>query len=175
MFQSVLGPIQASVQNTVDIIVNRALIGLFFFVAAGLATAAAGLRLANEYGLEVSLAVLTTLFVVAGLIAASVLKVSDTDPELSQPADAAAAEVEGNASSGAGSGAGLASLTNADRELILGLLASVAPLVAPRVIGLVVRNIPAMLVIAIVLFVLVRQAGTSEVQSVGTPAEAVVE
>lgn len=168
MFQAVLGHIQASVQNTVDIIVNRALIGLFFFVAAGLATAAAGLRLANEYGVEVALVVLTTLFVVAGLIAASVLKLSDADDALSQPENAATAEVEGNPSLGAG----LASLSNADRELLLGLLASVAPLLAPRMIGLVVRNIPAVLVIAIALFVLVRQAGTSQVQSIETPAEA---
>lgn len=168
MFQALLGHIQGSVQNTVDIIVNRALIGLFFFVAAGLATAAAGLRLANEYGVEVALVVLTALFVLAGLIGASVLKISDVDAAESQTEPAAVDEADGIQSASAA----LKALSDADRELLLGLLASVAPLVAPRVLGLVVRNIPAMLVIVIAMYVIVRHAGSSQVQSVETAAEA---
>lgn len=157
MFESVIGRAQSAVQNTIDITVNRALVGLSFVVAAGLVTAAIAYRLMVNYGVETALLVLAALFAIVGLVAASVLRTSDENPVDAQSADAATAPA---AAAQADSNAGLlAGLSDTDREMLLGLVTAALPLLAPRVIGLLLRNIPALLVIGLALGLLARQSG----------------
>lgn len=156
MFQSVIGRAQTMIQTTIDVTVNRALVGLSFFVAAGLIAAAIAYRLTMTFGVETALIVLAALFAIVGLVAASVLRTSETLPEGAASESTSSAATADHATSQSL----FAGLSETDREMMMGMATAALPLLAPRVIGLLLRNIPSIIVIAVVVFLLARQAGS---------------
>lgn len=166
MFQSVLGRAQTMIQTTIDVTVNRALVGLSFFVAAGLIAAAIAYRLTVTFGVETALIVLAALFAIVGLVAASVLRTSETPAE-STASDSASSAATAEQSSSQGLFAGL---SDNDREMMMGMATAALPLLAPRVIGLLLRNIPSIIVIGVVVFLLARQAGSFAPVAGSSPA-----
>lgn len=153
MFQSVIGRAQSAIQNTIDVTVNRALVALSFMVATGLVAFAIAHRLTVLYGLEAALLAVAALFAVFGLVAASVLNTAEPVVETDAPP---AAEASTQATTATGL---LDSLSDSDREMLLGVVSAAVPLLAPRLIGVLLRNIPALLVVAVVVFALARQSG----------------
>lgn len=159
MFQALFGRVEAVIQSTIDATVNRALMMLSFLVAAGLATAAIAYRLAIAYGIETSLLALAAVFALIG-IAVGVLRPVEK-AEAIDATDAASGGAETAGMNGAAPGIGGFggfNMSDTDREMLMGLLSSAAPMLAPRLLTTMFRNIPALIVIAIVIYAISRQA-----------------
>lgn len=159
---SILGRAQAMIQSTIDATVNRALVVLSFLVAAGLGTAAVAHRVAITYGIETALISLAVFFVLVG-IAVMALRPADqasVEEEINQRAENAADTPA----------AAMAGMSDSDRELLLGLLSAAAPMLAPRIAGMLVRNVPVMLAVGVVFFILARQAGQATEVSEAMPS-----
>lgn len=165
MFQSVIGRAQSVNQNTIDVTVNRALVGLSFMVAAGLVAVAIAHRLTVLYGLEAALLALAALFAVFGLIAASVLNTAEPEVE-SGVQSATEAGTQATTATGL-----LDALSESDREVLLGVVTAAMPMLAPRLIGVLLRNIPALLVIALVVFAIARQSSGTSGDAGGSAAQ----
>lgn len=150
MFAALMNRAQATVDNAIGQVVNRAIIAIPFLVAAAFATAALAFRLVREFGPETANLMLAGLFLVMGLISAVVFR--------SRPASAPVAE-EPLPEALAGSEEAQSSsvpLDAPDRELLLAALTSAAPMALPALIRTILRNLPLVLAILSALFVLTR-------------------
>jgi hypothetical protein len=141
------------VQSTIDATVNRALVTLSFFIAMSLVAAAIAYRLTLVYGVETALISLAAVFALVGTAVSAF-----NSSEAAAPDDTA----EAPPSNGADTDKllGVSGLSAADRELVLAFASAAAPIIAPRVVGMMLRNIPAMLVVALVVVLVARQAGS---------------
>jgi hypothetical protein len=73
MLGSLFRRAQATVDNAIDDVVNRALVAIPFLIAAGFGTAALSMGLNREFGAETGSLILAGAFVVIGGLAALIV------------------------------------------------------------------------------------------------------
>lgn len=147
---------QATVDNAIGQAVNRALIVLPFLVALGFATAAATSRLVRELGPELGYLAIAGGYAVIGLFVAA-LVMARSQPQTDQPSAAGAAADEQAAASTA------SQVSDADRELITAALTTAAPVALPALITALLRNLPIVVALASLLYILTRPGKTNDV------------
>lgn len=147
---------QATVDNAIGQAVNRALIVLPFLVALGFATAAATSRLVRELGPELGYLAIAGGYAVIGLFVAA-LVMARSQPQTDQPSAAGAAADEQAAASTA------SQVSDADRELIAAALTTAAPVALPALITALLRNLPIVVALASLLYILTRPGKTNDV------------
>lgn len=153
MFGSLFRRAQATVDNAIGQIVNRAIVAIPFLVAAGFGTAALALRLNRELGPETASLVLAAGFSVVGLLTALIV--------YSRPEKAAVAVEEpgpdvATSEAATGQEPGIADI---DRELIMAALTTAAPMAIPGVLRVLGRNLPLVAAVAAAVFLIARDNG----------------
>ena len=150
MFQSLFRRAEVAIEHTVGQIALRALVAVLFVIAAGFGAAALFLRLSREFGPETASFVMAGAFALIGLIATiAVGSQRLKSPATSMPtSDSVTSERSDNPEA--------SGLSNAERELLFSALTSVAPFTLPQVARLLLRNLPLLVVIGLIIFVLSR-------------------
>jgi hypothetical protein len=155
MFSALLNRAQATVDNAIGQVVNRAIIAIPFVLAAAFATAALAFRLVREFGPETANLMLAAVFLAVGLVVAIVFRerplsdpaASDALPEALQETDSTTPEKS--------------QMSEPDRELLMAALTSAAPIALPAVIRILMRNLPIVLAILAALFVMTRTSAAA--------------
>jgi predicted histidine transporter YuiF (NhaC family) len=150
MLGSLFRRAQATVDNAIDNVVNRALVAIPFLVAAGFGTAALSMRLNREFGAETGSLILCGGFVVVGLFVALIVHSRAERPAetIAEDADAAQQTAEEAAAD--------PSLANVDRELLMAALTTAAPIALPGLLRTLMRNLPIVAAIAAAGFIMSR-------------------
>lgn len=157
MFQSLFRQAQAVLDRSVDHVAKRVAMAVPFIVAAGFGAAALAVWLTREYGALVANLLLAGLFCVIGLVVIAVLA-SRTPKTGVMPESEPAPQSEAKLSEGLTSG-----LSSSDRELLMSLATTVAPVAGPMVVRVLMRNLALVAVIGVILFVLTRpSAGAAD-------------
>ena len=149
MLGSLFRRAQATVDNAIDQVVNRALVAIPFLIAAGFGTAALSMRLNREFGPETGSLILAGGFVVVGLFVALIVhsqmaKPAEPAAETTESAERAADETTDPA------------LANVDRELLMAALTTAAPIALPGLLRAVMRNLPIVAAVAAAGFIMSR-------------------
>jgi hypothetical protein len=152
MFGMLFRRAQATLDRTIEGMVNRAIVVIPFLIAGGFGTAALAIRLNRDYGPETGSLILGGAFAALGLVAALAVRArSESLVEGEGPLDTAAApELE------AESAADAPDLAKADRELLLAALTSAAPIAVPALVRTVGRNLPLIAALAATAFIIAR-------------------
>jgi hypothetical protein len=161
MFQGLLKRAERSIDSVVTKFVDRALVTAPLVVAGGFATAALTVKLVELYGHVTAYALMAALFAVIGLVTlalvgngASTGAASETAE--SEPQQTAADE---SASDSEASDMDLSDLLTPEMRAIL---TSAAPMALPGIARGVSRNLPLILLLAVVGFVISRFAESPE-------------
>lgn len=154
MFAALMNRAQATVDNAIGQVFNRALIAIPFILAGAFATAALAFRLVREFGPETANLMLAGLFLVLGLVGAVVFR---TRPAVATAADEPLPE----ALAGSEDASSTKPLDAPDRELLMAAFTSAAPIAVPALLRTIIRNLPLVLAILSALFVLTRPAEPS--------------
>lgn len=165
MFGSLFRRAQATVDNAIGQVVNRAIVAIPFLVAAGFGTAAVAMRLNRELGPETGSLVLAGAFGVIGLLTALVVHLRREKPAalIDEPTDMPSAEAAGVTEE--------VKSADFDRELVMAALTSAAPIAIPGLLRTVGSNLPLVAAIAAAAFFIVRDNGTNTVGSALEPGE----
>ncbi len=165
MFQGLFKRAESTIDSVVSKLVMRALVAIPLIVAAGFATAAVTIKLVEQYGAVTGHALMAALFGVVGLVTLAIVGF-DAKP-LSEPAATQAAEHAEAAASGEADPSEL--LTPEIRAF----LSSAAPMALPGIARGVGRNLPLILMLALLAFVISRfgEATSSETQADGSAAD----
>ena len=96
MLGSLFRRAQATVDNAIDNVVNRALVAIPFIIAAGFGTAALSMRLNREFGPETGSMILAGGFILLGLIVALIVhsRAAKTAEAVTEDVDTAARTAE---------------------------------------------------------------------------------
>lgn len=155
MFGSLFRRAQATVDNAIGQIVDRAIVAIPFLVAAGFGTAAVAIRLNREFGPETASLVMAAAFAVIGMLTALIV-------HLRAEAPAAAAENDGEAAAPeTAADAEETATSDIDRELVMAALTTAAPIAVPAVLRTVGRNLPLVAALAAAVFVIARDNGNT--------------
>ena len=157
MFGSLFRRAQATVDNAIGQIVNRAIVAIPFLVAAGFGTAAVAMRLNRELGPETASLVLAAAFSAIGLLTALVVYARTEKPAAVTEDVSEAAEPDAALSDDAG-------MNDIDRELIKAALTTAAPIAIPGLLRTLGRNLPLVAAVAAAAFVISRDAGNSALE-----------
>ena len=157
MLEGLVTRAQRSVDTLVSKYVTRLAVAVPFLVALGFGTAAASVKLTEEYGSTGAHAILACAFVGVGLAAALAIAMSGAAPVTVSSANAASKADEAKTEV-AGDTAG--SLTP---ELLLTALGAVGPATLMPLIRLLVKNLPVVLLAIILGYVLFSERRPSEV------------
>ena len=160
MFRMLFRRAQATLDRTIEGMVNRAIVVVPFLIAGGFGTAALAIRLNRDYGPETGSLILGGAFAALGLVAALAVRArSESLVEGEGPLDTAAApELEADAAA-----ADTTDFAKADRELLVAALTSAAPFAVPALVRTVGRNLPLLAALAAAAFVIAR-GGPHEVE-----------
>lgn len=153
MLGSLFRRAQATVDNAIDQVVNRALVAIPFLVAAGFGTAALSMRLNREFGAETGSLILAGGFILIGLLVALIIhsratKSVETVSEAADTAEQTADDVADPA------------LANVDRELLMAALTTAAPMALPGLARVLMRNLPIVAAVAAAAFIMSRSTET---------------
>lgn len=162
MFQGLFRRAESTIDSVVSKYVGRAAIAIPLVIAGGFATAALTVKLVEIYGAVTAYAIMATLFALIGLVTMAVVNTGGRPAVESQTAEASAASED--ATEGAGTDA--ADLLTPE---VKAFLASAAPAALPSIVRGVGRNLPLILLLALIGFVISRFAETPE--AVATPSE----
>lgn len=149
MLGSLFRRAQATVDNAIDNVVNRALVAIPFLVAAGFGTAALSMRLNREFGAETGSLILCGGFVVVGIFVALIVQSRAGKP--TETVEEAADTAEQAADDAADPG-----LANVDRELLMAALTTAAPIALPGLLRTLMRNLPIVAAVAAAGFIMSR-------------------
>lgn len=165
MFGSLFRRAQATVDNAIGQIVNRAIVAIPFLVAAGFGTAAVAMRLNRELGSETGSLVLAGAFAVIGLITALVVHMKSEKPA------AMGDEAEHEAAPDTATAAAEPGTSDIDRELVMAALTTAAPIALPGLLRTLGRNLPLVAAIAAAAFVIARDNGPAAGHGALEPGE----
>lgn len=159
MLQAVINRAQRSVDTLVNKYVTRIAVSVPFVVALGFGTAAAAVKLSQEFGNTTAYAILAATFAVIGLAASAIIAMSGSNPETGA--------ISGdNPAAGTTSATGDTDASNAkssiDPEFILAALGTVGPMALPSVVRLLARNLPLVLAIVAIAYVLFSERSESD-------------
>lgn len=160
MLGALLRRVEASLDNVVGQLINRAMVVLPFLMATGFATVALLLWCNRLFGAELANLLLAAVYAIAGIVAAALMP-QGTD-ETADAASPAGDEQPADAVSTDGS----AVLSGADHDLLTAALSSAAPAVAPGVGKAVVRNLPLVTAVVAALMVMGRHGEEDEAPQV---------
>jgi hypothetical protein len=161
MFAALFNRAQVTVDNAIGQALTRIVMAAPFVVAAAFGTAAATLWLSRVYGAEAAYMILAAAYVVVGFFIMGVL----WRPSPAVTASAAPEAVTAAATEDARVDPALSA---ADRELVAAAVTAIAPLAAPTLVPLLLRNLPLIaLVLAVGFMVLRGQSG--DASSAATP------
>lgn len=169
MFAGLINRAQATVDNAIGQIVNRAIIAMPFIIALGFGTAYGFLRLQREFDTETATLAMALGFSVLGLFAALILGRGGRTSEAS--AANTAAEETATATAGASTEAPAAGIGAADKELLIAALTTAGPIALPSIVRLLMKNLPIVAALVALLFVMTRSAPDG-VSAASTPSEA---
>lgn len=161
MFSALMNRAQATVDNAIGQVVNRAIIAIPFLLAGAFATAALAFRLVREFGPETANLMLAGLFLVLGIFCAIIFR--------TRPAVATAEEPVPESLAGSADAEAAPALEGPDRELLMAALTSAAPIALPSLIRAIMRNLPLVVAILSALFVLTRPADEEPAQEAASP------
>lgn len=161
MFQGLLKRAERSLDQMIARVLERALVAVPLLVAAGFATAALTVKLVEQYGAVSAYGVMAALFAVIGLVTMAIVGVGNGAAE-PDAAEAPSASASSDQSEQAGEPADVADLLTPE---LRSMLASMAPAALPSVVRGVGRNLPLILILAIVAFVISRFAETESAEA----------
>lgn len=167
MFQSLVNRAQRSVDSLVSKYVARAAVAVPFIVAMGFGTAAASVKLTAEYGSMTAYTILAVAFSAIGLVAAVAIALSSSQPAAT--ADAGAQQTAAAASEQA-SDAREPSFP-IDPATVLSMLATVGPALTPPLLRLLARNLPLVMGLAVLAYLLFADAGKRANETATAAAE----
>ena len=160
MFQAIATRVQKSVDNVVSAFVTRVAVAIPFVISLGFTTAAAVVWLSRDYGVLAACTVLATVFAVVGLVALGL-----TSGLAASPGDAAA-----EASAGPSSVLASAPATSSiDNEALMGLLGTIGPMALPAVVRLLARNVPLILGVLILAYLLLSETKSPQRDPASAP------
>ena len=164
MFQQLFRRAQASVELTIEHAMLRAVMVVPFLIAAGFGAAALSYRLNADFGPEAGNLIMAGVFVVVGLVIVGVMALRA--PAAASPAvgDSKPADVPHLASD-----VSATRINDTDHELIAAALASVAPMVLPQIMRLVVKNLPLLAAVGATLFLVSRPSQVTPAFNNGDP------
>lgn len=156
MFQGLLKRAERSIDQVVAKYMGRAMVAVPMLVAGGFATAALTVKLVDLYGSVVAYGVMAALFGVIGLVTTAIVNVG---PNLTAEAPAAEAETAASSEQPQESSADAADLLTPE---LRALFASAAPMALPPVVRGIGKNLPLILFLALVGFIISRFAEGSD-------------
>ena len=149
MLGSLFRKAQATVDNAIDHVVNRALVAIPFLIAAGFGIAALSMRLNREFGAETGSLILAGGFILLGAIVALIV-----NSRAAKPAEAVAEATE--TAERAAEEAADPALANVDRELLMAALTTAAPIALPGLLRALLRNLLIVAAVAAAGFIMSR-------------------
>lgn len=156
MFQGLFRRAERSIDQVVSKYVGRAMVAIPLLIAAGFATAAVTVKLVELYGSVVGYGIMAAAFAVIGLITMVVVDMrlaSPAQPDKVEEPEAAKQEEVGDEPS-------LTESLDMIPPELKSVLASAAPVALPGIARAVGRNLPLLLLLAIVGYVISRFAET---------------
>ena len=182
MFQGLLKRAERSIDSVVSKFVDRALVTAPLIVAGGFATAALTVKLVELYGHVTAYALMAALFAAIGLVTLAVVGVGNATSASSEAAgsEPEPAAADASAADDEAPDMGLSDLLTPE---VRSLLTSSAPIALPGIARGVKNNLPLILFLAVVVFVISRFAespaqtpeegdGTAQAPDEDTPAPA---
>jgi hypothetical protein len=158
MFEGLINRAEQSIDVLASKYVMRVAVAVPFIIALGFGTAAAAVRLSQDYGTTTAYTILAAVFASVGLALASVMA-------LSGPSPAAAAETLEQA---ARNGDPAATASSFDPQIVLAALGAVGPTALPGLLRLLTRNLPLVLAVVILAYLLFSQTRETEADSAPT-------
>jgi hypothetical protein len=156
MFQGLFKRAERSIDSVVGKFVDRALVAAPLLVAAGFATAALTVKLVQLYGHVTAYALMAALFAVIGVVTMAVVGVGNNTNASSQ---SATSEPEAADASASGEETSDMDVTDLLTPEVRAILASAAPMALPGIARGVGKNLPLILFLALIGFVISRFAG----------------
>ena len=162
MFQEIANRAQRAVETLVSKYVTRLAVAVPFVVALGFGTAAASVKLTEMYGSMLANTVLAGIFATIGLVTAAAIAVSQPTPELITEPSSAVAHEPAPQQSGSEP-----LLANADA--MLAAVGALGPTALPLLLRLLVRNLPLVLGVLVLAYLLFSDTGKSRGTSTEVP------
>lgn len=158
LFESVLHRAEAMIGNVLEQALARALVALPLLIAAGFGTAALSTYVNAKYGVQTGQLIMAGGFATLGLLA--MLFVSVVGPATIESGEAATASDDAGTAEGGQSddSPAMRAFGDAERELLTTMLASAAPVAVPGILRTLIRNLPLVILILIVAFILSRSS-----------------
>lgn len=163
MLQELANRAQRAIDTVVSKYVSRLAVAVPFVVALGFGTAAASVKLTEMYGSMLANAVLAGVFTIIGVVTAAAIAVSHTAPELAaaQPVGGVAEESATQQSSNE------PLLPNAD--VMLAAVGAIGPAAMPFLFRLILRNLPLVLGVLVLAYLLLSDTGKSRATTTEVP------
>ncbi len=157
MFQGLLRRAEQSIDQVVAKYVGRATVAIPLIVAAGFATAAVSVKLVELYGQVIAYSIMAAGFAVLSLVTMAIVGTGNGTVEtLSEPAAAADTAASDKTDDQADAGLDPSELLTPE---VRAFLASTAPMALPTIARGVGRNLPLILILALVGYFISRFAG----------------
>ncbi len=163
MLEGLVTRAQRSVDTLISKYVTRLAVAVPFIVALGFGTAAASVKLTEDYGSTGAHAILAGAFAGIGLLAAVAIAMTGRAPGTASAESAATSTQQPNADS---AGDAVGTLTP---EFLLTALGAAGPAVLPPIIRLFVRNLPIVILALILGYVLFSERTSSNVAPASEP------
>jgi hypothetical protein len=160
MLQSLINRAQHSIDALASKYVTRVAVAVPFVIALGFGTAAAAVRLSQDYGSTAAYAILAAVFAAVGLAAASAIALSGPNPVVPVPTTTATSQNTETAST----------ISSFDPQTMLTALAAIGPTALPGVLRLLTRNLPLVLALVILAFLLFSSSQESEDEAARSPS-----
>lgn len=144
MLQAIVDRAQRAVDTLVSKYVTRAAVAVPFVVALGFGTAAATVKLTEEFGNMTAYAILAAVFGAVGLAAAAAIAMNGPDPVAgTDTVEQVTASADATDRKSA-----------IDPDIILAALGAVGPAALPGMVRLLARNLPLVFGIVIIVYLL---------------------
>jgi hypothetical protein len=167
VFQEIVNRAQRSVDNLVSKYVTRMIVAIPFLIAVGFGIAAATSKLVSAYGPETAYLILAIGFSIVGLLAAASIAASQSGEATAQ----SGAETGATDSSSQVSHSDAQSLPSKLDDL-LPLLGTVGPLAFPIAARILFKNLPIILAVAALMYLLFSERTTESTSTAASPAPA---
>lgn len=154
MLQGIVNRAQRSIDTLVSKYVTRIAVAVPFVIALGFGTAAASIKLTEEFGSTFGHMILAGTFAAIGLAAAAAIAMSGPNPlPVSVPSEPGAAVPEAVSDDGA---------SGVSPELLMTAIGAIGPAALPGLIRLIARNMPLILLAVILSYLLFSNQRDSE-------------
>jgi hypothetical protein len=154
MLQAIVNRAQRSIDTLIAKYVTRVAVAVPFVIALGFGTAGLTAKLVETYGNIAAYALVAAIFAGLGLIAAAVIALSGSNPMSIAAPESANESADDTASTSSQD-------TRADTELLLTAIGAVGPAMLPALIRGLVRNVPLVVGVIVLAYLLFAEAKKS--------------